>query len=49
MGGVRLEAYGGQCVADGGGREHIACGVWHVAGGRLRMVADIMMSVDIMV
>jgi len=41
-GGVRLVAYGGQCLAGS---------VWHwrVAGGRQRMVAEIMTLVDIIV
>jgi len=32
----------------GGGR-HVACGMWQVAGGRWCMLAEIMMSVDIIV
>jgi len=28
---------------------HVACGVWQVAGGRRRMLADIMTSVDMVV
>jgi len=46
-GGVRLVASDGQCLADGGRR--VACGMWRVAGGRRRMLAKIMTSVDIVV
>jgi len=42
-------AYGGQCLVGGGRSGRMACGVWRVAGGRLRMVAEIMTSVDIIV
>jgi hypothetical protein len=45
--GVRLVAYGGQCLADGG--LQAVCGVWHVAGDRWRMLAEIMTSVDMVV
>jgi len=39
-------AYGGECLA--GGRWEVY-GVWHVAGGRWCMLAEIMTSVDIIV
>jgi len=45
--GVRLVAYGGQCLADGG--LQAVCGVWHVAGDKRRMLAAIMTSVDMVV
>jgi len=34
--------------AAGGGRR-VACGMWHVAGVRRRMLAEIMTSVDMVV
>jgi len=46
-GGVRLVAYGGQCLVGGGRR--VACGVWRVPGARRRMLAEIITSVDIIV
>jgi hypothetical protein len=39
-------AYGGQCLA---GRRREAYGVWRVAGGKRCRLAEIMMSVDIIV
>jgi len=40
-------SYGGQYLVGGGRRE--ACGVWQVAGGRWRILAEIMTSVDMVV
>jgi len=47
LGGLRLVAYDGQCLAGRGRR--VACGMWRVAGGRQCILAKIMTSVDIVV
>jgi hypothetical protein len=46
-GGVRLQAFGGQCLVGGG--RWVACGVWSVAGSRWDMLAKIMTSVNMVV
>jgi len=44
---VGLVVYDEQCVA--GGKWHVAGSIWHMAGGTQLMLAEIMISVNMVV